>query len=286
MTITCPANMSLPLEDTGSLQAADGTSLFYRQWLHPQARGAVVLVHGLGEHGGRYLELALLFHSLGLSVRIHDHRGHGRSGGPRGVLRQSDDYLTDLKLVFDDFAARTEAVPWLFGHSLGGLVAARFVSGAYATVSGLMLSSPALAIRLSAGQRCLLALTTMLAPGLAVPSSLPVTRISHDAGVVQASRDDRLSHSRVSARVVNFMLHAIAHVQQAATSWRLPLLLQVAGDDALVDPQGSQDFFAKVGNADKTLHYYREAYHEIFNEAPVYRQVVQADLKAWLVSHL
>jgi alpha-beta hydrolase superfamily lysophospholipase len=246
----------------------------------------VVLVHGLGEHGGRYRELARLFHEIGLSVRIHDQRGHGRSGGTRGGVRQSNDYLADLKLVFDDFAARTGAVPWLFGHSLGGLVAARFASGGYATVSGLMLSSPALAIRLSAGQRCLLALTTWLTPGLAVSSSLPVSRISHDAGVVQASRDDRLSHSRVSARVVNFMLRAIVQVQQAAASWRLPLLLQVAGDDAFVDPEGSRRFFGGVENADKTLHYYRDAYHEIFNEAPLYRQVAQADLQAWLTSRL
>lgn len=108
-----------------SMTAADGTVLFYREWLVAEARGAVGLVHGLGEHGGRYTELAQLMNRNGLSVRIHDHRGHGRSGGARGSLMQQDDLLIDLKLVFDDFCQQQQTVPFLFGHSLGGLAAAR-----------------------------------------------------------------------------------------------------------------------------------------------------------------
>lgn len=273
-------------EQTGTLQAADGVPLFYRQWLHPQPQGAVVMVHGLGEHGGRYGELAALFHRLGLSVRIHDHRGHGRSGGARGSVAGSDDYLRDLKLVFDDFAAATQGMPWLFGHSMGGLVAARFATGGLSRVRGLMLSSPALAIRMSAFQKLLLAVSTRIAPALAVPTSLPAQRVSHDAQVVQAYRDDPLNHGKVAARVVNFMLAAMAQVQQDASAFSSPLLLQFAGDDVFVDPEGSRSFFARAPHVDKTMYCYDDAYHEIFNESAVRRKQAQDDLEKWLSAHL
>jgi len=273
-------------EQTGFLQASDHTSLFYRQWLHPQARGAIVLVHGLGEHSGRYGELADLFHTAGLSVRAYDLRGHGQSGGARGSLRGDDDLINDLKLVFDDFARSCQSTPFLFGHSLGGLVAARFATGDMSPVRGVLLSSPALAIRMNGFQRLLLALTTRIAPALAVPTSLPAHKVSHDAGLVQAYRADPLNHGKVAARVVNFMLSAMAQVQRDAAGFRLPLLLQMAGDDAFVDPQGSRAFFAQVPPLDKCLHCYEDAYHEIFNESAERRLLAQDDLKAWLASHL
>lgn len=278
--------MTLPIEQNGALQAADGTQLYYRQWRHPQPRGAVVMVHGLGEHSGRYTQLALLFYEAGLSVRMHDQRGHGHSGGARGSLRHSDDYLADLKLIVDDFSRHTQQVPFLFGHSMGGLVATRFACSGVAELRGLLLSSPALAIRLSGFQRRLLALSTCIAPGLALPTGLPAQKVSHDEQIVQAARSDTLNHGRVSARVINFMLTSMAQVQAQASSFRLPLLMQVAGDDAFVDPEGSRAFFAQVPDIDKSFCYYQDAYHEIFNESPAYRWPAQQDLKSWLVAHM
>ena len=269
-----------------SMTAADGTVLFYREWLVADARGAVGLVHGLGEHGGRYTELAQLMNRNGLSVRIHDHRGHGRSGGVRGSLTRQDDLLIDLKLVFDDFCQQQQTTPFLFGHSLGGLVAARFATGGWSPVRGLMLSSPALALRLSGFQKILLAISSRLAPGLAVPTGLPPTLVSHDAAAVQAYRADPLNHNRAAARLVNFMLDAIAHAQHDAASFALPLLLQIAGDDAFVDARGSRNFFARLPATDKTFHCYEDAYHEIFNESPERRALVQRDMQAWLDTHI
>ncbi|MFJ9451427.1 MULTISPECIES: lysophospholipase [unclassified Herbaspirillum] len=273
-------------QNTGFLQAADGVKLFYREWVHPQPRGAIVLVHGLGEHGARYAELTRVFHDAGFSVRIHDHRGHGRSGGARGSVQANDDFLDDLKTVFDDFAAVAQTTPFLFGHSMGGLVAARFATGGWSKVRGLLLSSPALAIRMSGFQKFLLALTTRIAPGVAVPTSLPAQRLSHDQAVVRDFLDDSLNHGKVSARVVNFMLGAMACVQRDAGTFTSPLLLQFAGDDAFVDPAGSRAFFAHVPQVDKTMHCYDDAFHEIFNESPERRLHAQNDLIAWLESHV
>lgn len=271
--------------NTGFLQAADGTRLFYREWRHPQPRGSVVLVHGLGEHSGRYEKLTEIFHAAGFSTRIHDHRGHGRSEGQRGSLRAHDDLLTDLKLVFDDFAVTQNGAPFLFGHSLGGLVAARFATAGMSRVRGLLLSSPALAIRLTRCQKALLALTTAFVPWLAVPTGFSAGKLSHDPDAVQAYQDDALNHNRVAARLVNFMLDAMRQVQRDAGTFTLPLLLQYAGDDAFVDPDGSRRFFASVPQVDKTRHCYDQACHEIFHETQQWRLQAQHDLASWLELH-
>lgn len=268
------------------IAAADGTRLFCRDWLLPGATAAVQMVHGLGEHGGRYTALARLFNQAGLSVRICDHRGHGKSGGPRGSLAHQEDLLRDLKQVFDDFSHRSTCVPLLFGHSLGGLLAARLATGGYSPVRALLLSSPALALDLSGWQRALLRLSTALAPGLALPTALPAEGISHDAGQVKAYRSDPLNHGRIAPRLLHFMLDAMQQVARDAVRFTQPVLLQVAGDDALVAPRGSRQFFDALPGPDKTLHWYDDAYHEIFNERADLRAQAMLDLRQWLAQRM
>lgn len=262
--------------------AADGTRLFCRDWRVPGSPRAVQIVHGLGEHGGRYARLAHWFNLAGWSVRVADQRGHGHSGGRRGSLLASDDLLHDLKLSFDDLARHSQATPLLFGHSMGGLVAARFATGAWSPVRALVLSSPALALDLQPWQRLLLAVSSRLAPGLALPTALPASRISHDAGEVRAYRNDPLNHGKIAPRMLNFMLDAMHAAQRDARQFTRPVLLQVAGQDAFVAPRGARSFFDSLPGHDKTWHYYAQAYHEIFNETPEIREKVENDLQQWL----
>ena len=134
------------------LITADGLALHRRAWPLTAARGTVLIVHGLGEHIGRYAELAARLNALGWQVLGHDHWGHGRSGGGRGSLVDADCLLRDVAAVRDHAACPGSVV--LLGHSLGGLVAARFVAENLAAtpaawargVDGLVLSSPALEI--------------------------------------------------------------------------------------------------------------------------------------------
>ena len=133
------------------MRLADGTTIFLREWPVPEGteqRGAVLLVHGLGEHSGRYAHVAERLTALGLHVRGYDHRGHGESEGPRGSVPRPEALLDDLRAVFEDLADGG-APPFLLGHSLGGATAARAATGGWVTPRGLVLSSPAL--RLSPG---------------------------------------------------------------------------------------------------------------------------------------
>lgn len=272
------------------LTAIDGTALFVRDWPLPPAprrsHGAVsgtagvVIMHGLGEHCGRYAHLARFFNALGFTVRTYDHRGHGQSGGARGDVPDDDAMLRDARLVVNDFTRQLHAPPILFGHSMGGLFAARFATAGLAPLHALILSSPALAIRMSGFQSALLKLASVLIPGIGLPNGLNTRYLSHDAEVVQAYENDALVHGKVSARLLNSMLQAMTYAHDHAPHLTIPVLLMVAEDDRLVDPIGSQRFSARLAPAISNAIYYEDFYHEIFNELDATR--VFDDLRTWL----
>ena len=113
------------------LPALDGTALFVRDWPLPAgspAHDGVVIMHGLGEHCGRYAHVARFFNALGFAVRTYDHRGHGKSGGARGDVPDQDAMLRDARMVINDFSKQLDASPLLFGHSMGGWVAAKTIA--------------------------------------------------------------------------------------------------------------------------------------------------------------
>ena len=265
-----------------TLTGSDGTALFVTDWrpeTPPAAKRGVVLMHGLGEHCGRYGHVARFFNEQGYLVRGYDHRGHGRSGGPRGDVPDGEALLRDGQTVIADFAAGLDAPPILLGHSMGGLIAARFAVEQRAPLSRLILSSPALAIALSGGQKLLLKILSAIAPGLTLPNGLEQRYLTHDANVVQAYAKDPLVHAKISARLLNFMLASIAVVHAQMPSLTIPLLLAYAGDDHIIDPGGSAAL-AKVLPAGAEVRVYPRLYHEIFNELDA--ALVFEDVRTWL----
>jgi len=261
-------------------------------------RAVVLMVHGLGEHANRYDHVAQHLLDWGFAVRAYDQRGHGESGGERGGLSSETLLLEDLAEVVDDTRQRSLRLPRadgaaladtplpliLLGHSLGGLVAGRFVSLGLRPVDGLVMSSPALDPGLNAIQKFLLATLPAIAPNLRVNNGLKPEFISHDPQVVSKYLADPLVHARISARLAKFIATAGPATVAAASTWRTPTLLMYAGADRLVNPAGSRAFAeAAAGNGGAqvvTTRCFDGLYHEIFNEldaAPVF-----ASLKAWL----
>lgn len=274
---------------TKTLRAADGIRLELERFPPPPApRGCILIVHGLGEHRGRYTALAADLAAAGWQVVGYDQRGHGKSDGARGALRQADDLLGDLGGVIDAVRSAAPGPLILLGHSLGGAVAARFVAEGLAAapapwfrpLDGLVLSSPALDPGMSAAQKVLLAVLGPLAPNLAVHNGLRPEWICRDPAVVRAYRDDPLVHDRVTPRLVRFLLDAGAEVLQQAAQWRLPTLLLYAGSDRCVSPRGSAAFAAAAPESVVRTQAFPALYHEIFNEPE--RGEVIAALRAWL----
>jgi alpha-beta hydrolase superfamily lysophospholipase len=264
------------------ISAADGTMLYVTDYLLPaaHARGSVVIMHGLGEHSGRYRHVAGFFNECGLSVRCYDHRGHGRSGGKRGDVINGDPMLQDAEIVIEDFATRFQEPPFLFGHSMGGLYATHFALVGLSPLRGLILSSPALAVSMTPFQHKLYKIMLALAPTVGMPNGLSPKFLSHDAGVVAAYKADPLVHSRISARLLRSMLASIEYCQEHARSLGIPTLMLLAGDEHVVDLEGSKRFFEKLPPGLAQMYVYDEMYHEIFNEVDA--QLVLADLKKWL----
>ncbi|WP_418118558.1 lysophospholipase [Variovorax sp. 350MFTsu5.1] len=259
----------LPLPQRVSLSTPDGETLALRRLPAPgPARAVVVVVHGLGEHAGRYHGLAECLHEWGFAVWAHDHYGHGESSGPRGGLPSELRLVDDLALVVDDARRENPGLPVvLLGHSLGGLVVASLIARGVRHVNAAVLSSPGLDPGLNGFQKLLLAVLPRIAPDLRVGNGLDDNYLSHDPAVVQAYRDDPLTHDRIGGRLARFLAYEGEAVQQRAANWPVPTLLLYAGDDRLVRPAASRAFAAAAAPSGKVeAQCFDTLYHEIFNE--------------------
>jgi alpha-beta hydrolase superfamily lysophospholipase len=272
------------------MKTADGIDLFVRDWplsAGTRRRGAALIVHGLGEHCGRYAHVAEALNAVGVAVRGYDHRGFGRSGGARATLATPDVLIEDARRVFDAFAAEASAAgdaapPFVIGHSMGGAIAARAATGGWIRPRGLVLSSPALKLPLRAGTRLYVEVAARLAPHRAQPHGIPLQFISRDPEVFAAVKTDPHCHALATPRLVSFILDAGRKARRDAGKLDMPTLLLVSGDDRLVDPDGAREFAAAMRPELCTLRLYPALYHEVFNETEPDRTEVLGDLCRWI----
>ena len=263
--------------------------LHIRRWPAPeavQARGTVQIVHGLGEHIGRYDALARQLNAAGWHVGGHDHRGHGLSEGARGCVPHSHTLLADIGAAMDHLRGRGPLV--LLGHSMGGAIAARFVAESLLRqparwardVNGLVLSSPALRLHIGPGRRLLLKVLPRWVPNLALGNGLDPAWVSRDPAVVQAYRQDKHNQDRLSPRLARCIFDAGVQALRAAPGWNVPTLLMWGEADRCVDPSGSAAFAAAAPQGRVEAVPWPALAHEIFNEPE--REQVVARLLQWL----
>jgi alpha-beta hydrolase superfamily lysophospholipase len=273
-------------ETTGEFVSPDGIKVFYRQYQAESERARMVLSHGVGEHSGRYGNVIERVLPKGFSVWAPDHRGHGQSGGKRGHVLNFVQYLTDLRLTVE-LAKKDmpgEMPCFLLGHSMGGLIALYFAQHYPELIDGVVASSPCLGmvIEIPAAKKVLGSFMSYVWPGMTMGSGLDATKISRDENVVSAYKNDPLVHDRVSARFFTELLAAMESVNQQASALNVPVLMQVAGEDYLVNADSSKHFFEKLTLQDKTLHVYDDLYHEIYNAPEDQKERVLDDLETWL----
>ena len=267
-----------------------GLKLFYKRYQAEPEKARIVIAHGLGEHSGRYDNVVERLLPEGISIWALDHRGHGRSDGTRGHVFSFYQYVVELsKLIGISSDGIAEGVKiFLLGHSLGGLIALRLAAEFPEIIDGLIVSSPALgvtvdipAVKAVAGK-----IMSTLWPTLSLSNELDVSKISHDEDVVRAYIDDPLVHNRVTARWFTEFLSAMKAACDSAPEIKIPVLMQLAGDDHLTNADTSAKFFEALGSEDKTLHIYKDLYHEIYNEKTEQRKQVLNDLNDWLMKRI
>lgn len=277
-------------EYTGLFMNQDGLAIFYRKYQANPERARMAISHGLGEHSGRYGNVVERLLSKGISIWAPDHRGHGRSDGPRGHILAFDEYIDDLNRMIvmtrEDLPAGMKC--FLLGHSMGGLIALTYALGVQGMINGIIVSSPTLGLTATIpGTKSILGkVMSSIWPGMTLGNEVDATKLSHDAKVVQAYTNDPLVHDRVSARWFTEFLHAMKTVNHQASGLKIPVLMQLAGDDYLVDVRASKAFFERLTVGDRTLHVYDDLYHEVYNEKEEHREKVLTDLEDWLENHL
>jgi alpha-beta hydrolase superfamily lysophospholipase len=268
----------------GTLVTEDGLHLFTQHWdPEGEVRAVVALVHGYGEHCGRYGHVAQAMTRAGAAVYAYDQRGYGRSDGTRAYVESFDVYNDDLERFLAYVDERSPDVPlYLFGHSMGGLVVLRHALTRSLAASGLVLSAPAIEINpnLAAFLRRIAQWLGRRFPKLKTVRS-PQGAISRDADVVEQAENDPLNyHGRVLARTGAEMIRAGKHAQENLSDLSLPFFVFHGTADELTNPDWSQRLYDRAASTDKTIEFYDGLYHETFNEPE--KERVLDDVHTWL----
>jgi alpha-beta hydrolase superfamily lysophospholipase len=243
----------------------------------------MIIVHGLGEHSGRYGNPVSYFCPRGYAIYIMDNRGHGRSSGLRGHVDDFREYREDLASFIEKVRKEYHREKlFLVGHSLGGLISISYALSFPKSIQGLIISSPGLrpkepppVVKAFMGR-----ILSHLWPTLTLSNEVDPHGISRDPMVVTNYINDPLVHDRVSTRFYTEFLKETVRVVAEAPSLRVPLLLMQAGEDRLVDPEASKEFFSRAGSQDKTLKIYEGYYHELFNEPE--KEKVFMEIEQWI----
>jgi acylglycerol lipase len=268
----------------GKFMSIRDNHIYYQAWMPDgDVKGVLPIVHGLGEHSGRYMNVVQYFVPLGYVVYGMDHIGHGKSDGPREFVESFDDFSDAFGAYMSMIKLWQPGKPiFLLSHSIGGLIAAYYLLDHQAEFKGAIFSAPVVKVASHISRATVLMgkSLSVLAPMVGVMSVDPKT-ISRDPAVVDAYIHDPLVfHRKTSARLSAEMLRALLRVSAETERITLPFLAMQGGDDNLVDPDGAQILYEKAGSKDKTLKIYPGLYHEIFNEPE--REMVFSDIAAWL----
>jgi alpha-beta hydrolase superfamily lysophospholipase len=275
-------------EASGSFSGVGDRHIFWRAWTPDDApaQAVIVLVHGLGEHSGRYDHVVARLVGEGYAVHAADHRGHGRSDGPRALIENMDDVVADVDTLVDRAAAAEPGVPlYMLGHSMGGLIALRYALAHQERLAGLILSGTL--AQLDAAPKALELVGRMLsviaprAPLIAIDHTL----VSRDPAVVEGYRSDPLvHHGKVPARTAVQLADAVTGFPSTVGAITIPTLILYGTADGLCAPAGSVMLGERIGAADMTVKAYAGLFHEILNEPE--REAVLADLVAWLAERV
>ncbi|MCA0457574.1 MAG: alpha/beta hydrolase [Chloroflexi bacterium] len=274
---------------TGSFKSVDGTTIYTESWLSDaDPRAVVIIVHGVGEHIGRYQHVAPKFVEAGYAVYGLDHHGHGKSGGDtRTYFDAFDQPINDLKQYVDTVkAAHPGKKLFIYGHSLGSLITLVFALRCQQLLSGLILSGVPLAVE-SSQPTLLIAVAGLLnriAPKFGATPPVPSSTLSRDEAVTRAYDTDPLvEHGNMRVRTSYLIVTNSREVVARAGELKLPVFIFHGSADTLCPPAGSQTLYDRIGSTDKTLKFYEGLLHETHNEPE--KEMVINNIIQWLNAH-
>ncbi|PYP86588.1 MAG: alpha/beta hydrolase [Blastocatellia bacterium AA13] len=270
-----------------SIITQDRTKLWMWRRPAPQAVAEAILVHGFGEHSGRYGALTSHLSARGCSVTGYDQRGHGKSDGARGHVERFKDYEDDLGLMIRRVVSNEAPLPlFLVAHSMGGLIALRYLLRNDPAIRGAVISAPLVGVAARVPPHKLLIgkISAALMPRLTLNNEIDPAVLSRDPNVGAAYAADPLVHHVVSARWFAEATRAMEDLTRRASEIKKPLLILHGSDDKLASYDATARLFPLIGSKDKELRTYSGFYHELFNEPE--KEELFSTVTNWISGHL
>ncbi len=271
--------------ETGTFIGKGGVEIFFRKWRVKKPKGILLIIHGVGEHSGRYGNIIDELKKSDISIYSFDLRGHGQSGGKKGHIMSISDYTEDIGIFIKLIRGEHEKLPLiLLGHSMGGLIALKYALEHQENIKGLVLSSPFLriAVKVPGWKTSLGRLLSGILPGLTMPSGLDPGDISSDSEVVNNYINDPLVHSLVSARWFTETTAAREECIGRGGELKIPVLITHGKADKIVDYRGTEEFYSNCDPKNCTLHLFEGLKHEAMNEAEPERKKVLKIISGWI----
>lgn len=254
-------------EETGYFSSLDGTHLFYRAW-NKDTDACLIVIHGIGEHSGRYQEFAQELEGLAISVFCLDLRGHGHSDGARVYVNSFQDFVDDVEAFRNWIESHHKKQKFiLLGQSLGGLILTSAVIKNQPHWQALVLMSPFFAVFRTHPILSVLALMlNCCLPKIVWNNPIQPDYLSHDDDEVRKYKDDRLIQRCITARLAHEMFRACSFVYHHAKEIRIPVLILASGDDRIVCLKATKNFYERISSKDKQLKVFEGSYHELLHE--------------------
>ena len=279
--------MAVPCQVGTFRNPHNGRLLTYRLWEPASRQALVVIVHGFGEHSGRYEPFAQALAEQHVVVACPDLWGHGRSGGRRGDIERFEEYLDDLDaLVSKVFMGRLPQPAWtVVGHSFGALVAIHWAFGKPPALRSVILQSPLLEVGfpIPAWKARLITRLAPWWPRLPISIGLNPAWLSHDPAVVQRYQDDPLVHHTTTLRGAVALQDAMRYAMEHATQVTIPTLLLYGMEDRVVSVDACWRFAERLV-CEKRVVGFPDAYHELHHEAV--QPAIVEEVMRWIRAHV
>ncbi|HZI03515.1 MAG TPA: alpha/beta hydrolase [Archangium sp.] len=271
------------------VQGANNTCIQAFEWKEERtpARGAVVVIHGVRDHASRYSALAEALTQRGLAVYAQDHRGHGYSGGDRQRFDSMGELVSDVNLAVEEAKQRNPGVPiFLYGHSMGGLVATHYALEHGGQLRGVVLSGAALKLQpsVTGGQKTAVRIFGAVLPGLPAQPIDDSEFVREPAAQKELAEDPLIDHANLPARTASAVLKAIENLETRMEEVKVPLLILHGLADKATNVEGSRELAARAGTSDKTLRLYEGVYHDLMHEPE--RDAIISDVTSWMTARL
>jgi alpha-beta hydrolase superfamily lysophospholipase len=272
----------------GYFLASDDIPLYFTGEPDVASKAAIVFLHGLGEHIGRYEAVFEDFSGQGYGCFGFDQRGFGRSGGERGHVDSFSRYVEDLTIFINWVSAEMPGKPiLLFGHSMGSIVVLSYALQRSPVIRGLLVFSCPLLLAQWTGRvfGSLVGPLSAFFPRLKIPNLIDPDELSDDPEVIKAFKRDRYVEKSVSLSWLREFKGACDNLCQNASQIVIPVLMTHGSQDRIADIAGVKLLFEKLGSKDKMLDIYEGLKHELLNHRPSERKQVLEKTFNWLGQH-